>query len=226
VFFYLGFGLLIVGGRWMVLILPVWVVAIVGYGTMEKIASFPTTFFLNPYNLEFITGMAVAVILRRTTVPFPGLILALGVCIFFGAVFLRVGTIIGPTTLAVRTIFAAGAGLSVLGIVEIDRSGHFSYPKWLVLFGTASYSIYLIHVVVEAAAAKLLRPFGGRVSPDLLVILITALGIASGILFHLTIERKVISRVNAWLFSEFNEQTLMPDATVPVSELVVEEKGI
>jgi exopolysaccharide production protein ExoZ len=74
--FYAIFGGLIFLGRKSLWLLPVWGLGILLFslsGVQEPYSSF----FFNAYNLNFLTGIGAALLLRRCRIPYAWLLLAL-----------------------------------------------------------------------------------------------------------------------------------------------------
>ena len=79
----------------------------------------------------------------------------------------------------------------LLGAALLERRSRLTIPRWLVLLGDASYSIYLIHFMVFSTIARfafthwshLPVPIGGW------MLLFILLGVGAGIVTHYAVER-------------------------------------
>jgi exopolysaccharide production protein ExoZ len=60
-----------------------------------------------------------------------------------------------------RVVFYGGsASLILYGAVALEVSEKFVFPKWMALFGNASYTIYLIHgVILQAIFFAIFVPY-------------------------------------------------------------------
>lgn len=186
IFFYAIFALAIGFGRWLLIGLVAWAVAIMALWAAAP-TPFPFSFLLSPFNLEFIMGVGAAALLRHHRVPAPGLAMALGL-IGFAATMLFAPHI-QDDALAGRLAFGGAALLFVLGAVEKERQAPFRIPAGLTLIGAASYSIYLIHPIVLVIAIHLVRRAIGFALPiDAIAILLAAIAASVGLAYHLLAE--------------------------------------
>ncbi len=149
-------------------------------------------FLLSPYNLLFLLGMMAAWSFRR--LRFPATIAATGT-----ALFLAVG--LGEALFGVdwngglRTfLYGLGAMAMVAGLAALDRDGRITVPRWLVVVGDASYSIYLIHILAIAAGAEAVSVAGlmGQLPPVLLALILFLGAVATGLALYFAVERPLI----------------------------------
>ena len=111
------------------------------------------------FNLDFFFGIATALAVRAGIGRHWRLAVAAG-----AAIFLMNGMFesFAPPVMhewPIRNLaYAAGAGLILYGTAMLDRAGQSRTPPLLLRLGTASYSIYLIHVPVLLVLEFALRP--------------------------------------------------------------------
>jgi exopolysaccharide production protein ExoZ len=200
IFFYLLFGIIIYLGRNALLVLPVWAVAIVA-ANLSGPLDYPLSFFLSPFNLEFIMGIAAGALLRRYSIPAPRVMLVVSAAVFIAIMVFAHK--IQDNNLFARIAFGIPAMVFVLAAVEIDRAKPIPVPKFALLLGAASYSIYLIHPVALSFMTNALS----RIHFDLLPIGVAALiiflvGVAVGVIYHLLFEKRLMNLfrnlLNAW----------------------------
>ena len=110
------------------------------------------------YNLEFLFGIATARLVRAGRVWRP-----VG-CMMTGATgFLAIGMLdsFGGTTRAFLPAYIVGYGLCsallLYGVAVMAGSGRSFLPEWAVRLGTASYSIYLVHIIALILTQQALR---------------------------------------------------------------------
>jgi exopolysaccharide production protein ExoZ len=146
-FFYLVFGLaLAFFKKWASLAASFVLIIAVLAGRLFEASSTIPRFYSNPIILEFVLGMAVFAIWKRyrdslARIPvFAALIVSVG-CY----VYLYMGTSgVGRND---RPFFQGlPAVLIVLSFLAVEGRIHF--PRWLLLVGDASYSLYLFHPYV------------------------------------------------------------------------------
>lgn len=186
IIFYALFALLIAGGRKLLPLLALWAVIIVVANLLTSLP-FPLNYLVSPFDLEFIAGVGVAVLLRRGSVPAPRMLLGAGLLIFLLPMLFALD--VQNVALRARLVFGTGAALFVLGAVELERRRSFKLPRVLVFFGASSYVIYLIHPVVLSFGIQVIWHVGGRILPiDVLAVVLAILGVAAGVVYHLTAE--------------------------------------
>jgi len=191
--FYGLFGLLILWGRRAALLLPVWAVLIITAQFFTPL-DFPLSILLSAFNLEFLFGVGAALILRQRSVPMPRFLTIAG-CLSFLA-FMFFARSIQDVSILARLAFGGSATVAIIGVVQWERQYGLRIPKPLMLFGSASYSIYLIHGVALSATIHILtRLFPKTSSLSLVILILATAGVSAGIGYHLCVE-KPLSR---WL---------------------------
>jgi len=185
--FYALFAALIAwGGRWLWLY-AIWGVAIVAVALAGIALPYPASFLLSPFNLEFIMGVAAALMLRRWAIPAPRLVMIAGAAIFLAGVLFALH--VQDVPLYGRLFFGLSSLLFVLGAVETERTHGVRLPAWLGALGAASYVIYLTHSVAISFACTALAKLGGRALPlEVACLLLAAIGLAAGFAYHWTVE--------------------------------------
>lgn len=209
--FYFLFALLIVKRRIGLAAFALWLAVILALDSSSLYRTYPYSFFGDIHNAQFFLGIGAGMILRRRTVPWPRLLAALGAVLFlangmaevtWAQVYPEQAAPFGmrPYGDVSQMIYALASMLLILGLVEAERQGHLRFPAPFVLMGEASYSIYLINSVALSASARLLKGLGlpGIVSGWPAFILLAAMALGAGLIFHLLIERPVMKYGNAW----------------------------
>jgi len=155
-------------------------------------ADMPFPKFISPLHLLFALGMAAAWFLHQHTVPKPALFLAAGAVLFASALLYYgwLGAVVSPTSF----VAGIGATLMLLGSAELERQHRIHVPRALAFLGNASYSIYLIHYPIIAAAAHLGFHLDARLHLPIPFWMITlaAIGTTAGCLLYLCIERPLL----------------------------------
>ena len=197
--FYAGFGLAMVGGRR------------VGWGLVAAYAAMlaaglvvaaPVLRFLGaPIILEFLLGVGIASVWRaapRGTGPWAvGLALAgfgLGLVVGYGGID-DVRALNDPWNGLRRVvIWGLPSALLVFGVVRMERTD--AAPGRLeraaAFMGDASYSIYLVHVLVIRALGRLFESGMVAAPGDAVVVLTVVASLAAGVVVHLAVERPVL----------------------------------
>lgn len=190
IFFYLVFGAIVAVGRKGLWLLPLWALAIVA-ASVSGATSFPLSFFLSPFNMEFIMGVGAAALLRHRTMPMPWLLAISGAVAFLALTLFAVH--IQDNPLVGRMAFGASAAVFVFGVVEIERRHPLRLHPLLALFGAASYAVYLVHPVALSFLVQLATRVPGRFLPPLeaIVLLLAVSATMAGILYHLVVEKRL-----------------------------------
>lgn len=190
IFFYAIFGAIIVAGRAALWLLPLWTIGIVAAQAIGDLP-FALSFVLSPYNLQFVMGVAVALLLRRWRVPAPPWLFCAGIAVFMTAMLL-------PTPMSThpfwgRIVFGAASAAILAAIVEHERKRPLVLPPMLRLFGRASYAVYLVHPVALSLAvhgASRLRP---DVPLEVVVVALASVAILAGIAYHVAVEGRLVT---------------------------------
>jgi exopolysaccharide production protein ExoZ len=93
--------------------------------------------------------------------------------------------------------FGTFTAIGMLGLMLLERSHKLRFPKFLLLLGEASYSLYLVHYAVLSATAKMIYPLWAR-HPVPMAIPFTAmilLALFAGIGVHLFVEQPLLRRL-------------------------------
>jgi peptidoglycan/LPS O-acetylase OafA/YrhL len=190
--FYLIFAILIFNKRGGLVTLVAWFVAIAVFCFAGLHGALPKVF--SSYNIEFFFGMGVAAWLRRGSVVHPAAFLWSGLVVFaISAVAEDFSWLDGYGDLA-RLAYGVPSAAIILGIVELERSRRLAVSPFLLVFGKASYSIYLFHLTGIGLCYKILGVLGigGTVSPWGSFIAIVAAGLGLGVLVSRMVEYPVM----------------------------------
>ena len=156
-------------------------------------------FFLVPYPLLFVAGGLIGWAARTRSLALAVPALALGSAIF--AARLAVCAL-HPEHNGARfwdtSVFGIGAALIVYGLVSREMRRPVPVPGWLLYLGQASYALYLVHFPVVSIGTKLAMRLHGRLPEPVLMLLIAALALASGIIYHELVEKRLIAAVRRW----------------------------
>ncbi|WP_339346169.1 acyltransferase [uncultured Sphingomonas sp.] len=196
--FYLVFGLFLafLAKRRLVGALIAWGAAILlAQPFAEALKSVPLASFLtSPFVLEFVGGCLIGLAIVRGTVRFPGPALLAG-CAIFLAEFIVLQVLRAPDALDARLrvgLYAAPALLVVYGLIGLEKNGNWTtFPRWMVALGDASYSLYLVHILVFHALYRItFGPVFGA-SGSVFLPLAFVLSLVCSYLYFLVIERPV-----------------------------------
>ena len=195
--FYLGFGLLLLLGRGALYRLGI------GYGLLIMALNLPGVpelksmahFIFDPRILEFILGCVIAFSLRRQTRAGKNIgfsCLGLGLAGIAIGLFKGLDEMLSPLCSCLYWAIAFGGLL--FGCLLLERTLDFSKLRLGILLGDASYSIYLAHSLTLNALAVLFQKLLPSASGTALLLILAACGVAglvSGVACYFWIERPV-----------------------------------
>lgn len=188
ILFYLLFALVIVNRRIGSMVLAGWMAA-----CLLTSVFFPDAvrgiYALALVNLLFGVGLGCFAATRRRGVPAPACVTGLG-CLGFLAAGLYENRFGFADVAGSVASYGASSALIVLGLVSRERIRPIAVSRLPLLFGDASFSIYLVHYPVLSIVARLwLKVFGKAVPVDLAYIGIVVVCVAIGVGFHLVVEK-------------------------------------
>lgn len=159
--------------------------------------SFPLSFVFGEDNLLFLFGVAAAYAAQR----FPRLQGRIAI------VLLLAGTGAFALLAAAETVgvlqhhpvfgYGVAAAVAMLGATNAQIDRFFANRKILCFLGDASYSIYLLHLVVLSAFAKVARTLHvpGRLGLNGLFIVLVVIGVSAGALLYIFVERPLLRKL-------------------------------
>ena len=199
--FYGLFSLLLVNRQAGMLALAAW-----GLGIVWNMAFYTATgemFFpgqvgsllFHTFNIQFFFGLAVAAIVRRDVCWRPGLVLLLGAALFLATGLQAVwGPLVMHEWPPRHVAYAAGAAMALYGLAMLDRTGRRYVPGWMVLLGSASYSIYLMHTLFAVVGGYMLR-FVRQAVPlplEAAFVIVVVGAIAGSVVFSRLVEQPLL----------------------------------
>jgi len=167
----------------------------------------PLDFLLSPLLLEFLLGIAVAMLVNRGLRRFHGGLLAVAVIwMAIGTWFQRpglfatnevqLGRLVAVSRSFTGHVLCLGipAAILIYGLVVLELRQRWIMPRVLQYLGNASFSIYLWHVLVFRTVAEAFARLGwvGVVSPAVLIVLMVAIGLAFGLLSYHVLEKPLL----------------------------------
>jgi exopolysaccharide production protein ExoZ len=148
--------------------------------------------FFRGFNAEFFFGIAVARLLRGgQAARWPRIVLLAGTLIFLcnGLVY-SFGPRVPSEWPPQQLTFALGAAMILYGLVGAERVGRLRVPRFQFALGTASYSIYLTHLIaimILQKALPLLRPFL-PLGLTAAFVVVVAISVGGGLVFSRLVE--------------------------------------
>lgn len=136
--------------------------------------------YADPIILEFFVGMAAAYLVRRAPLSYwlPALLL--------GATLVALFFVIGGLP---RFAFGVALGPLVLSLALLELRHRPRVPEVLLLLGTASYAIYLVHHPLFKVIGRAMHPWD---SWGLTFATCVVGGVAAGVSYHIVYERRAL----------------------------------
>lgn len=198
--FYLCFALMIVN-RWLGVAVGVAALLTCAYGHIRPTDSFPLSFLSADHILLFAMGMAIARIHASNRFAINRPLLYIG----FGAALFTMTSLDKVLQLDLMTdwrtiLFGLSGSLIILGLVRAEDGGvTFGGQRWVQILGDSSYALYLLHFPLISILCKLSMALGlqklGTVGAAVAYAAILGACLASAVLFHLWVEKPMLSRL-------------------------------
>ena len=98
-------------------------------------------------------------------------------------------------------VYGGASALILAGLVQLESAGRLRLWKMFTVLGDASYSIYLTHLPLLSALAKISIRLGLREgAPPKLMFVATAITATSiGVAIHLVVEKPLLQLSGRWL---------------------------
>jgi peptidoglycan/LPS O-acetylase OafA/YrhL len=193
--FYSIFACLLFNKRFGLLVFAAWLAFLISCtqssivwqsGLLSKLSSF--------FNFEFFLGMGAAWLTARGETPAPKLFVLFGL-----AAFLAVGIGEDLGYIVNANIYThAGYGLSatavVIGLVAWERQSGLSVPPILARLGSASYAIYLVHVLALGVTWQIIQRAGlqDKLGPIATFLIIAVTATFAGLLTSIWLEKPIM----------------------------------
>ena len=110
-------------------------------------------------------------------------------------IYVSLGFGLEPVNAIRVVLFGVPAALTVFGLVNIEKTTGLTPPKWLVIIGDASFSIYLSHVLVISTIGRVWNKLGiiNAFGNGIALIVICASALAIGMLSYRFLERPMLN---------------------------------
>lgn len=170
-----------------VLVLPILIASIASLaGTAEE----PSSFWVAPYFLLFLMGMAGGWAFRSLPIARPTWLLTAGLTGLVACAWIAHRAAITPL---LTVVIGLASTLVAVGAARVETKRPSALARVFTFVGDASYSIYLVHYPLLSIVTKILVLVIG--SSYLAFMAATALTLAGGICCHLLIERPLLRRI-------------------------------
>ncbi|WP_417910853.1 acyltransferase family protein [Candidatus Electronema sp. PJ] len=149
-------------------------------------------FLLNVHNLQFFLGMLAAIAVKKEKEKY--FYNFIGLLIVFTSLILKKE--LHASYMEDLHILLNGIGFMCLTIGLCSTKNRVAYPRILMFFGSASYSIYLIHdpgISILNRISRKIFTYGINLHPNYYFTAIALSSLLLGILYYLILEKPVTS---------------------------------
>lgn len=183
VLFYLLFALAIVSIPLALIVMSIWFLVIISANYFIHFENLPPVIF-NPFNIEFLMGMAAAYVVKKDVLAHPRLTFLLGVGLFAGTAAMELTGLLDGFGSYARIGYGLGGMLIIIG-ASVHERRHGLHIPWLGrILGRSSYSIYLTHLIFNGLAYKLITLTGFQtIAPSWIIAVVLILFSVAGACF-------------------------------------------
>jgi peptidoglycan/LPS O-acetylase OafA/YrhL len=204
--FYLVFtGLMCFRERWLPGFLVGWAMLLVVFNSLQDWQDYNPALkiMLHPYALEFIAGVALALLFysrHSARIPLSMICIALVIALVPGIGLIGYYRLFDEQGMLRMCSVSAVFGTLVLGLALLERRKHIRMPAFLVATGDMSYTVYLSHLLVLGVIGRLWLMVGA--APDSLLdnvvfsVLMMAAVVCYGWVGYRCFEKPVLDRSN------------------------------
>jgi peptidoglycan/LPS O-acetylase OafA/YrhL len=204
--FYLVFtGVMCFRERWLPGFLVGWAMLLVVFNSVQDWQDYNPALkiMLHPYALEFIAGVALALLFysrHSARIPLSMIRIALVIALIPGIGLIGYYRLFDEQGMLRMFSVSAVFGTLVLGLALLERRQHIRMPAFLVATGDMSYTVYLSHLLVLGVIGRIWQIFG--TAPDSLLdnvvisVLMMAAVVCYGWVGYRCFEKPVLDRSN------------------------------
>ncbi|MGE4064056.1 MAG: acyltransferase family protein [Rhodospirillaceae bacterium] len=146
------------------------------------------------YSVQFVFGLGAAGVLLRFRIPAPRAVLIAGLTAFLAFGLLENIGLLDGYAVPARFAYGFSAMITLIGLVEADRSGLVRVPKVLAELGSSSYSIYLFHLMAIGVVWQVMLRTGldRQLSPEVTYVVLVMAGVIGGVAASRLVERPLM----------------------------------
>jgi peptidoglycan/LPS O-acetylase OafA/YrhL len=204
--FYLVFaGVMCFRERWLPGFLMGWAMLLVVFNSVQDWQDYNPALkiMLHPYALEFIAGVALALLFysrHSARIPLSMIRIALVIALIPGIGLIGYYRLFDEQGMLRMFSVSAVFGTLVFGLALLERRQHIRMPAFLVATGDMSYTVYLSHLLVLGVIGRIWQIFG--TAPDSLLdnvvfsVLMMAAVVCYGWVGYRCFEKPVLDRSN------------------------------
>lgn len=193
ILFYILFCTLIFKRNLGIIILATWFsFTIIQYFIYPIGFEMPT--ISSSFNLQFLMGMMTAYILLTKKLKYSKAVFTTGVILLLTFICLELQHLLDGYASEARVAYGISFCLLIIGLVMIETRRTLEFPKLALVFGSASYSIYLSHFFFSGVIYKILEISGimSLASPAIMTLIVIAISIFLGVQLSIHIEIPII----------------------------------
>jgi exopolysaccharide production protein ExoZ len=148
----------------------------------------PASGLYNQFVLEFFIGGAATFAIGKMKRGYATALAIAGAVFFFLPHSNTLGSVIN---------FGLPSALIIIGLTNLEFAGKLFVPRWMVVLGDASYSLYILHILISVMLPG--RAEGEVVSkPVILLSVLAVVGIS--VVAYFVVEKPLLKFLNKYLF--------------------------
>ena len=190
--FYAAFAVLIINRALGIAVFTAWFVAIMVFGVLAGEVEMS---LFHTWNLTFLFGVFTYLLSKRLDGRHGLPILLAGVALLACMLALGAGDKLAAAQRSPLLVLALAVpfALILLGATLAEPARGWRFPPALMLLGSASYAIYLVHSPVISIMAQVQYKLFGNGLPELVVFwTIAIVSVLAGVVVHLLIEKPML----------------------------------
>lgn len=172
------------------------ILAILSVLSIFKTPDWPAVgFYASPIILDFLFGMIAGQLVlkgKQLSKNMSVLFIIAGLSILFLPLYKYFSFLNNVYSLGVTSF------LVIYGCVSLERQVKIFVPGFVLFFGTASYSLYLVHSIIAPLAPTLLKRFG-LMWPIASILISIILALIAGALSYFFLERPISNALNRYI---------------------------
>lgn len=199
IFFYLIFILFILNKKIGAFTFSIWALLMIGYNLFYDDKMFPYDFYLSKYNLEFILGIMAAFLIKSNKIGnlerYIKYVISVGLIIFIINGINEDYKLIELNSFFVTMIYGVASFMLVIGLTMLSSPKYKNrFFKILLLLGSASYAIYLVHNPLLSVLHRIVNKVDivAFIEPNIIFVSLVIVCLIVGVLLHLYIEKPIL----------------------------------
>ncbi|WP_353137278.1 acyltransferase [Pseudopedobacter sp.] len=208
-FFYLIYSLCLINKRVWNIFLTFWVLLIIGVNSAGLQFTSPILeLFFSWYNLEFVLGYVLSLLVVTNIVLNRGIIILLSL-LFFCSFVLAMYLSLSPYPFFINSVFSLFSFFLIYYSI-VYRNVKLKHNNFLMLIGNSSYSLYLIHGPLHAFIERYLPQTESLIVYMFYIFIVVVICVLVGFFYYKIFEKYFIKVVKDTIFESGFPKSITP----------------